>query len=510
MSWPKIDDLLSTLDAPFQPEASAAPSDGSSYRTTRADRQTPLDYLAVRANRPPQPFEAMTTTQRRVPPDFLWGVATSAYQVEGYPLADGAGPNIWHRFSRMPGRTIDAATGDIACDHYHRYREDVALMDQLGIGAYRFSIAWGRILPEGRRTINPKGIGFYDRLLDEILSYNIVPFVTLYHWDLPLALEDRGGWLNDSIAGWFGDYADLIFRTFGDRVPYWVTINEPAVVAEKGYVLGVYAPGHRNPAEAPAVARNLLRAHGMAVQACRASTKGKVGIALNLQPKHPASDHPDDIAAMRRADAFRNRQFIEPILKGRSPEELPEMFGDSWRPLTTEDLALVHRPIDFMGVNYYTRAIVKNDPTSIPTRSEPVEANGRQHTLMGWEVYPEGMAEALLWIKNNYGEIPIFVTENGVAFDDPAPNADEIVEDPARIEFLRTHLRSAMRARAAGVDLRGYFLWSLLDNFEWSSGYVRPFGIVHVDFRTQRRTLKSSARFYTDVIRSGGAGLLEG
>ncbi|HEX6972161.1 MAG TPA: GH1 family beta-glucosidase, partial [Limnochordia bacterium] len=444
------------------------------------------------------------------PPDFLWGVATSAYQIEGYPLADGAGPNIWHRFSRLPGRTIDAATGDIACDHYHRYREDVALMDQLGIGAYRFSIAWGRILPEGRRTINPKGIGFYDRLLDEVLSYSIVPFVTLYHWDLPLALEDRGGWLNDDIAGWFSDYADLIFRTFGDRVPYWVTINEPAVITEKGYVLGVYAPGHRNPAEAPAVARNLLRAHGRAVQACRASTKGKVGIALNLQPKHAATNHPDDVAAMRRADAFRNRQFIEPILKGHSPQELEEMFGDAWRPISQEDMAAVHSPIDFMGINYYTRGIVRNDPSTLPTRAEPVEAEGRTHTLMGWEVYPEGLTEALLWVKQHYGDIPLYVTENGVAFEDPVSADGEIVNDPARIDFLRAHLQAAMRARMAGADLRGYFLWSLLDNFEWSSGYVRPFGIVQVDFHTQRRTLKASAKYYADVIRSAGAGLLDG
>jgi beta-glucosidase len=289
------------------------------------------------------------------PKDFLWGVATSAYQIEGCTLADGAGPNIWHRFAHVPGMTVAGATGDIACDHYNRYADDVELMSKLGLQAYRFSLAWARLLPKGRGRMNPKGLGFYDRLIDLLLERDICPFVTLYHWDLPLALEDKGGWLNDDTARWFGDYADLAYRAFCDRVPYWTTINEPAVIMEKGYVLGVYAPGHRNAAEAPVVARNLLRAHGYAVQAYRDRGDGCIGIAVNIQPKHPATDSPGDKMAAGRANAWRNLQFLDAILLGRTPDELPDMFGRDWKELTEEDFRLIHQPIDYVGVNYYTR-----------------------------------------------------------------------------------------------------------------------------------------------------------
>jgi beta-glucosidase len=399
--------------------------------------------------------------------------------------------------------TVGGATGDVACDHYNRYEEDVALMAELGIGAYRFSIAWARILPKGRGRMNPMGLSFYDRLVDSLLERDILPFITLYHWDLPLALEDKGGWLNDDTAKWFGDYADLMFRAFCDRVPYWMTINEPAVIMEKGYVLGVYAPGHRNASEAPVVARNLLRAHGHAVQAYRDRGDGCIGIAVNIQPKYPATESVADHAAAQRANAYRNLQFLDAILLGRMPDELPEMFGRNWRPLSGEDMKLVSQPIDFVGLNYYTRVVVGDDPETLPVRVKSVTPPATR-TLFGWEIYPGGLTETLLRITERYGRVPIYVTECGAAFTDPQPEDGADVEDPERVAFLRSHIRAAARAMDEGADLRGFFVWSLLDNFEWASGYTMPFGLVQVDFDTQRRTMKSSARFYADVIRSSG------
>ena len=444
------------------------------------------------------------TDSVQFPKDFLWGVATSAYQVEGSTLADGAGPNIWHRFSREPGMTVGGATGDVACDHYVRYAEDVDLMADLGIQAYRFSVAWARILPKGRGRMNAKGLAFYDHLIDKLLERDIQPFITLYHWDLPLALEDKGGWLNDDTARWFGDYSDLMFRAFCDRVPYWMTINEPAIVMEKGYVSGVYAPGHRNAAEAPVVARNLLRAHGYAVQAYRDRGDGCIGIAVNIQPKYPATDTPLDLAAAQRANAFRNLQFLDAILLGEMPEELPEMFGSDWHPLSAEDMKLVSQPIDFVGLNYYTRVVIGDDPETLPMRVKSVTPPATR-TLFGWEIYPGGLTETLNRITERYGRVPIFITECGAAFTDPMPQDGADVMDPERVEFLRSHIKAAARAMENGVDLRGFLVWSLLDNFEWASGYTMPFGLVHVDFDTQRRTLKSSARFFADVIESSGA-----
>jgi len=440
------------------------------------------------------------------PNDFLWGVATSAYQVEGSTLADGAGPNIWHRFSREPGMIVGDATGDIACDHYHRYEEDVALMADLGIGAYRFSIAWARLLPKGRGRMNAKGLGFYDRLVDKLLEHKILPFITLYHWDLPLALEDKGGWLNDDTAKWFGDYADLTYRAFADRVPYWMTINEPAVVMEKGYVLGVYAPGHRNAAEAPQVARNLMRAHGYAVQAYRDRGDGAIGIAVNIQPKYPATESAADLAAAQRANAWRNLQFLDAILLGKVPDELPVMFGRDWRGFSDDDLKLINQPIDYVGVNYYTRVVVGDDAEALPLRAKRVEQQALS-TLIGWEIYPGGLVESLRTISERYGRIPMYITECGAAFKDPIADDGQDVPDPERVEFLRNHIQAAHRAIEADVDLRGFFVWSLMDNFEWNSGYTMPFGIVQVDFETQRRTVKSSGRFYADVVRTNGANL---
>ena len=449
----------------------------------------------------------MTTTG--FPENFLWGAATSAYQIEGSPLADGAGPSNWHRFSHTPGRTHQGETGDVACDHYRRYREDVELMKWLGLGAYRFSLSWSRILPDGTGRTNPKGLDFYARLIDLLLGRGIQPLVTLYHWELPAALDDRGGWLNPDIVHWFADYAETAFRAFGDRVPMWTTLNEPWVVADAGYLHGVHAPGHRSVAETPVVAHHLLCAHGAAVRVYRTGWKQRIGLVVNLEPKYPASEAPEDLAAVERADAYMNRQYLDPVLLGRYPEALSKIFGAAWPAFPARDLELIHQPIDFLGINYYTRSVVRNDPDSPPVRASAVRQAGSTYTATGWEVHPPGLTRVLKWVKEHYGDLPLYITENGAAFDDPPRVVGARIEDPARVHYYREHLLAAREAIRRGVDLRGYFAWSLLDNYEWSQGYSKRFGLVHVDFQTQRRTPKASAHYYRDVIRSNGAVLAE-
>jgi beta-glucosidase len=442
------------------------------------------------------------------PEGFLWGAATSAYQIEGSPLADGAGPSIWHRFAHTPGWVRDDDTGDVACDHYHRFRDDVALMRELGLSAYRFSIAWGRVLPEGRGRVNAKGLDFYSRLVDLLLESGIQPFVTLYHWDLPAAIDDRGGWLNRDIAGWFAEYAGVLFRALDDRVRLWATINEPWVVADGGYLHGVLAPGHSNLFEAPIATHNLLRAHASAVQAYRAEGRNSVGLVANLEPKYPASQSAEDLAATARSEAYMNRQYLDPVFFGSYPAELSEIFGEAWPEFPPADLVTIRQPIDFLGINYYSRGLMGHDPSAWPVRAARVRQPGSVYTELHWEVYPAGLTDVLTWVRQRYGETPLFITENGAAFSDP-PTATGGVHDPLRVAYLREHLRAAKRAIDGGVDLRGYFVWSLLDNFEWSEGTSKRFGIVHVDFATQHRTPKDSARFYAEVIRSNGATLVD-
>lgn len=439
------------------------------------------------------------------PPGFLWGAATSAYQVEGSPLANGAGPSIWHRFSHTPGRVLKNETGDVACDSYRRWREDLALMTQLGLAAYRFSVAWSRVLPSGRGPVNQRGLDHYEAFVDALLAASITPFITLYHWDLPAALDDCGGWRCDDIAHWFADYATVLFRRLGDRVRLWATLNEPWVVVDAGYLHGVHAPGQRCPFAAARAARNLLRAHGAAVHAARAEGCGEVGLVVNLEPKHPASDRPEDLAAARRSEAYWNRQFLDPVLLGEPVPEVEEMYGEAWPSFSGADLELIHTPIDFVGVNYYTRGVVRHDPASLPDRAARVRQDGALHTELGWEVYPAGLTEILTWVTARYGRLPLYVTENGAAFADPPVAPPEGVQDFLRVDYLRQHLRAARAALAGGVDLRGYFVWSLLDNFEWSLGTSKRFGIVHVDFSTQRRTPKRSAHFYREVVLTQGA-----
>jgi beta-glucosidase len=441
------------------------------------------------------------------PPGFLWGAATSAYQIEGAPLADGAGPSIWHRFSHNQGRVANQDTGDLACDHYRRLDEDLDLMARLGLQAYRFSIAWGRVLPTGLGQVNPKGLAFYQRLVDGLLARGIQPMVTLYHWDLPAALQDRGGWLNADSPAWFADYSALLFRALGDRVALWVTLNEPWVVTVLGHLTADHAPGHRDLFEAPRVAHHLLLAHAESVAAFRAVGRGQIGIAVNLEPQHPASPSPADRDAAARRDAFINRWFLDPLYLGAYPPELQLIFGAAWPEITGEDLRRIQAPGDFIGVNYYSRGLVRADPAAQPLGAARITPTGVTLTTMDWEVYPAGLTEILLWLKDRYGNPPLYITENGAAFDDPPPVNGE-VQDPDRVAYLSSHLGAARAAIEQGVDLRGYFVWSLLDNFEWAQGYAKRFGLYHMDPSTQTRTPKASAHVYSEAIRSNGAKLV--
>ncbi len=443
------------------------------------------------------------------PAQFLWGSATSAYQVEGSPLADGAGPSIWQRFCHTPNMVRDGDTGDVACDHYRRYREDVALMSGLGLNAYRFSVAWSRVVPAGRGAVNKAGLDFYERLVDALLKHGIEPMVTLFHWDLPAALDDRGGWLNPDIADWFADYATIVFRRLDDRVKLWATLNEPWVVTDGGYLHGALAPGHRNRFEAPIATHQLLRAHGSAVQAYRAAGRHKIGVVVNLEPKYSASDAAADRAATVRADAYMNRQFLDPMLLGRYPDELAEIFGEAWPHWPAADLELIKQPIDFVGINYYTRNVTRFDPGAWPLRAGPVRQKRATYTETGWEVFPQGLTDMLVSVKQRYGNPPLYITENGAAFFDPPTAEGDRIDDPLRVDYLRKHVAAMHAAIQAGVDVRGYFAWSLLDNFEWSLGYSKRFGIVHVDFETQKRTPKNSAHLYSKIIASNGAVLNE-
>jgi beta-glucosidase len=443
------------------------------------------------------------------PQGFLWGSATAAYQVEGSPLAEGAGASIWHRFVHTPGSCVGSDTGDIACDHYRRAPSDVALMRELGLRAYRFSVSWSRILPEGKGRVNPAGLAFYDRLVDTLLENGIEPLLTLYHWDLPAALDDRGGWLNPDVAQWFAEYASVLYGKLDGRVKKWVTLNEPWVVTDGGYLHGALAPGHKNRFEAPIASRHIMRAHGAAVQAYRALGKHEIGLVVNLEPKYPASDSALDLAATARADAYMNRQYLDPALLGSCPEELAEIFGDAWVPWSAEELALVNQRLDFLGVNYYTRSVAKHDERAWPVLSGGVRQPRATYTETGWEVFPQGLTDMLLTVRQRYGDLPIFITENGAAFYDPPVAEGGRVQDPLRVHYLRQHLTAVHAAIAQGVNVRGYMLWSLFDNLEWSLGFSKRFGIVHVDFETQTRTPKDSARFYSQVIASNGRALNE-
>ena len=443
------------------------------------------------------------------PKDFLWGSATAAYQVEGSSMADGAGMSIWDRFSHTPGMMRDGDTGDVACDQYRRYRDDVKLMVDLGLKAYRFSASWSRVLPQGRGAVNPAGLDYYDRLVDCLLENGVEPLLTLYHWDMPAALEDRGGWLNPDVSDWFADYASLMYRKLDGRVKTWATLNEPWVITDGGYLHGALAPGHRSPYEAPIASHHLLRSHGAAVKAYRAEGRHRIGLVVNIEPKYPASQSPQDLAATACADAYMNRQYLDPVFFGRYPDEMKDIFGEAWPTWPDEDFALIAQPIDWIGVNYYTRSVARHDETAWPVKAAPVRQIGATYTETDWEVFPQGLTDTLTWLKDRYGDIPLTITENGAAFFDPPVAEDGRIQDPLRVGYLRKHIRAVHDAIRLGVNIEGYMVWSFLDNLEWSNGFSKRFGVVHVNYQTQERTPKDSARFYARVAASNGGALAD-
>jgi beta-glucosidase len=429
---------------------------------------------------------------QRFPPGFAWGVATSAYQIEGAAQEDGRGDSIWDEFCRRPGVIRDGSSGARACDHYHRVVEDIGLIASLGVSAYRFSVAWPRVQPLGAGRWNDKGFDFYERLIDGLLERGIAPFLTLYHWDLPQALQDDGGWDNRDTVGRFVDYAVEVARRFGDRVASIATHNEPWVVAILGHEAGTFAPGLKRRSSAMQVAHHLLLSHGLALQAMRARRCiAPLGVVLNQSPIHPVTDSPADVARARLDDGLTIRWYMDPLLRGSYPEDVLEFLGEDAPRIAPGDMQAIRQPLDFLGINYYTRNL---SGTGAPL--ERVES-ARELTDMGWEVFPGGLSELLLRLQADYRLPPIYVTENGAAYQDRL--VDGRVADPERTRYLYAHVAALADAFESGVDVRGYFVWSLLDNFEWADGYTRRFGLVYVDYATQLRVPKDSARWYRSL-----------
>lgn len=427
---------------------------------------------------------------------FFWGVSTSAYQIEGGHCIDGKGPSIWDEFcAKKSWRIKGRATGNESCDHYHRYREDVDIMASLNINAYRFSISWPRVLPEGKGRINEKGLDFYDRLVDALLEKNIEPIATLYHFDLPLELEKLGGWYNRDVAMWFSEYADILLARLSDRIKYWITVNEPMTILGLGYYVGTHAPGHINFIKGRDAVHHVMLAHGLAMQAIKSYSGLNGGISNILYPAYPHT--PEDIEAVEAANRI-NALFIDPIMKGQYPD-VWEFFIPSQKAVKTGDMSIISTPVDFLGLNIYTRAVVKK--SLIPLGFLPVKPNyeGVKFTSMGWEIYPKSMYDALKWIADNYGNPEVLVTENGAAFEDKI--IGERIVDKDRINYLKKYIQYMDKAIQEGINVKGYFVWSLLDNFEWGYGYTKKYGLVHVDMKTKKRTLKDSAIWYASFCR---------
>ncbi|MBF6613300.1 MAG: beta-glucosidase [Chloroflexi bacterium] len=451
----------------------------------------------------------------KLPSSFLWGTATSSYQIEGAVHEEGRGESIWDRFSHTPGKIQDGSNGDIACDHYHRWRQDVALMKELGLQAYRFSIAWPRILPDGHgQQLNQAGVDFYSRLVDELLAAGITPFPTLYHWDLPQPLQDRGGWPARATAQAFVDYADAISRALGDRVHNWITHNEPWCASMLGHQIGEHAPGWHDWPAALGAAHHLLLSHGWAVPVIRRNSPGaEVGITLNLLPVTPATDRPEDIEAARRFDGYFNRWFVDPLFKGSYPPDMVvDYIAEGHLPASgpefvqSGDMAAISVPTDFLGVNYYSRAVVSASGEPTIAAETLLGTTDVERTEMGWEVYPQGLYELLTSLHADYNPGKLYITENGASYSD-GPGEDGKVHDERRLRYLRDHFTAAQRAIESGVPLAGYFVWSLLDNFEWAKGYKQRFGLVWVDYETQQRIPKDSALWYKQVIAAHKASL---
>ncbi len=436
------------------------------------------------------------------PQDFIWGAATAAYQIEGAWNEDGKSESIWDRFCHTPGKIEDGDTGDVACDHYHRWQEDIRLMQELGLRAYRFSISWPRVLRDGLGPFNPAGMDFYDRLVDALLEAGIQPWVTLYHWDLPQRLEDLGGWPARSTVDAFCGYADAVSRRLGDRVKNWITFNEPYVSAFVGYEDGRHAPGRSDQRAALAAAHHLLLAHGQALPLIRANSPGaQVGITLNLAWMEPASPSLADRKAARWLDGRVNRWFLDPLAGRDYPADMLAFYRSAAEWIQPGDLELIAAPVDFLGVNYYFRNILRAGDIPEEENLPRTVFHSGEETEMGWEVYPEGLYNLLARLRFEYGFPAFYITENGAAFPDQL-GADGQVDDQQRISYLRRHLQQLQRAVACGVPVRGYFAWSLMDNFEWSFGYSKRFGLFYTDYATQRRIPKASARWYARVIRA--------
>ena len=454
------------------------------------------------------------------PTNFLWGAATAAYQIEGGATEDGRTPSIWDTFSHTPGRTLNGESGDVAADHYHRYREDVDLMAELGLQAYRFSASWSRVIPGGSGAVNARGLDFYSRLVDSLLEKSIQPVITLYHWDLPQELEDAGGWTNRATAERFAEYAAVMAAALGDRIAMWTTFNEPWCSSFLGYSAGVHAPGREEPASALSAVHHLLLAHGLAVGELRSAlpAEAKTSITLNLHVVRPETDSPADVNAARQIDGLANRVWLDPIFKGSYPADVLDDTKDitDWSFVQPGDLEIISRPIDLLGVNYYTPTLV----SAWSGEGERAKADGHksggetwpgasmvqflpqagQHTEMDWVVDPTGLYDLLMRLHRELPDLPLMMTENGAAFVD-AVEADGSVHDPDRVNYIRGHLAAVQNAITDGADVRGYFVWSLMDNFEWAYGYSKRFGVVRVDFDTQLRTVKDSGRFYADVVK---------
>jgi|SRR5579875_61333 len=465
----------------------------------------------------------------RFPEQFLWGTATASYQVEGAVDEDGRGMSIWDTFAHTPGKIFHDDNGDVACDHYHRFADDIGIMAELGLNAYRFSVAWPRVQPQGKGAPNQAGLDFYRRLVSELRDNGIEPVVTLYHWDLPQALQDEGGWAARATAERFVDYAEIVAQALGDEVATWITLNEPWVSAFVGHESGQHAPGLTDTATAVKAAHHLLLGHGRAVAALRSSLPAgsQVGIALNLQPVKSATDTAEDVEAAEQVSAYINGWFLGPVLRGEYPEQLYSRFAEIIRGdiASAGDLEEINANIDFLGVNYYTVRNVASRSSEVAKRGGEVLGEqlagtplgrrrlpaylgavdvpiaGVERTTKGWAIQPDGLGELLIWLQKEYGGLPVYVTENGAAFADYVDPAGR-VKDPERVEFLRRHFAAAHRAMSQGVDLRGYFVWSLLDNFEWADGYSQRFGVIYVDYKRQERIWKSSAYFLSEVARS--------
>lgn len=453
----------------------------------------------------PLQTQVETDLVSRFPRQFLWGAATASYQIEGAVREDGRGSSIWDDFAATPGKTYQGESGEVAADHYHRIEEDTDLMVQLGLSAYRFSIAWPRILPEGVGAVNPAGLDFYDRLVDMLLAKDIEPFATLYHWDLPSPLQRDGGWVNRATAYAFADYAEIVAERLGDRVGHWITLNEPWCSAYLGYGIGVHAPGLRDRQAAIDAAHHLLLGHGLAVPRMRAHlpSSAQVGITLILNPVYGADDRAETARDMKLADEFNNGWFLDPIYRGVYPEHFFEHMALNPPPVQDGDLATISAPLDFLGVNNYSRILVRGTQTQplADSCASVAPIPNACYTDLGWEIYPNGLRDALVKVARQYPVGKLYVTENGAAFPDVWDGGDT-VSDPRRVNYLRAHITACAEAIEQGAPLDGYFVWSLMDNFEWSEGYAKRFGMVYIDYPTQRRTIKESGHWYAALLNA--------